>query len=148
MALLVSGCGGGPQTAPTPAATPPTSAAATSDVSAPTSSASPAAPSTSTTPKPPTPTGTARTSAQLRKALLSLKDVPPGFERDTSSASEDDGKLTSKRKECAPLVRLMNADKLPGSVADASVSYSGGQEGPFLDESWTRSGRPPRQPPS
>ncbi len=151
LALLVSGCSSG-QPAPPPAATPPSPAGATSEASQPTPAASttssPSAPSSSPAPtkkpEPPASTAKARTSAQLGKALLSLKDIPPGFERDTSGASQEDGKLSSKKKECAPLVRLMNADKLPGSVANASVTYSGGQDGPFIDENLDALGTAPK----
>lgn len=154
LALLVSGCSSG-QPAPPPAATPASPTGATSEASQPTPAASttssPSAPSSpasspapSKKPEPPAPTAKARTSAQLGKALLSLKDIPPGFERDTSGASKEDGKLSSKKKECAPLVRLMNADKLPGSVANASVTYSGGQDGPFIDENLDALGTAPK----
>jgi len=74
-----------------------------------------------------------RTSAQLKKALLGLKDLPAGFEVDRSGG--DDGtKVSSSKKACAPLVRLMNSATLTGSRAQADASFSGGQEGPFVDE--------------
>lgn len=74
-----------------------------------------------------------RTSAQLKNALLVLKDLPAGFEVEKSG--EDDGtKLSSSKTACAPLVRLMNAATLPGSRVQATASFSGGQEGPFIDE--------------
>lgn len=42
--------------------------------------------------------------------------------------------MSSGKKACAPLVRLMNSAKPEGSRAEAGVSFSGGQEGPFIDE--------------
>jgi hypothetical protein len=122
---VVAGCGGsgGGSAAPSASATSPTTSAPTS---APTSAG--------TTTTPARPTTQARTAAELKKALLALGDLPPGFS--VEPAGSDDGAvdLTSKDPKCAPLVRLLNADTAPGSKASAVRSFSGGQEGPFIDE--------------
>lgn len=77
---------------------------------------------------------------QLRKALLGLDDLPPGFESvhgdsGESGESGESGKASSPRAQCAPLVKLLNAAATPGSVASAGVSFTGGPDGPDLDES-------------
>lgn len=78
----------------------------------------------------------ARTAAQLTKALLALKDLPPGFSIETDNSDDDsDVVLSSKDPRCARLVALANADTPPGSKASAAQSYSGGAQGPFIDES-------------
>jgi hypothetical protein len=74
-----------------------------------------------------------RTAAELRSGRLSLKDVPPGLEVD-KAAGDDGATLSSPKSACKPLVRIMNAAKLPGSTAQAEISFSGGQDGPFIDE--------------
>lgn len=141
LAMATSGCSGGEGS---PATTPVSSAAARPSASVGPTSPSPTATTTSTpssspsstpsrTPSP-EPAPQQRTAAQLRKALLGLKDIPSGFERDADTA-EEESSVTSSDKACASLVRLLNAEALPGSVADAEVSFSGGQEGPFVLES-------------
>jgi len=64
-----------------------------------------------------------------------LTDLPSGFEIAPAGGSDDGGSTKSKDPKCAPLVELTNANKAPGSKASASVSFSGGQDGPFIDES-------------
>ena len=95
-----------------------------------------ATPSPSSTAAPEPSLATARrTRSELRRALLGLKDVPAGFEALPEADDDDDGRAFSTRSECAPLVRMLNARTTPGSTADASISFSGGQEGPWLKES-------------
>lgn len=122
--LALAGCSG-QETSPPPAES--TSASPT----APT----PAPPATTPSPSPtPTPSAVRRTSAQLKSALLGLKDLPAGFEVEKSGGDDDGTKVSSSKKACAPLVRLMNSDTVAGSRAQAERSFSGGQEGPFVDE--------------
>lgn len=72
----------------------------------------------------------------LKSALLALDDLPTGFAIDPADASGDNGgPASSKNPQCAPLVRLINAKTAPGSKASAAVSFSGGQDGPFVEES-------------
>lgn len=122
--LALTACAGGsePGTAPTPSVTPSATPTTTPSI----------------TPIPiPTPTQPApRTAAMLTKALLELKDLPSGFSVEPDeAAAEDDVKLSSKDARCARLLALMNTDNPPGSKASAARSFSGGQEGPFVDES-------------
>lgn len=77
--------------------------------------------------------GPSRTKAQLRKALLTLTDVPAGFEL-ISGGKDDGAKASSSSAKCAPLVRLLNQKTMPGSLARATVSFSGGEDGPALDQ--------------
>jgi len=72
----------------------------------------------------------------LAKGLLALADLPAGFsiEKDDDSG-DDDVTLASKDAKCAKLVAFSSADVPPGSKASAGQSYSGGAEGPFIDES-------------
>lgn len=102
----------------------------------------PSAPSSSTPPAPSTPTTdpstgddpVQRTKAELTKALLELADLPSGFslEKDDPSA-DDENPLSSKDSKCKSLVKYLNADQAPGSNASVSRSFSGGQEGPYID---------------
>jgi len=113
-----------------------------------TSTSTSSTPPPSTTPAPTTPASTpsapaakARTAAELTKALLAMADLPPGFQVDPNE--EDDGtKLTSKDPKCASVVRLFNAKTAPGSKAEAIRVFSGGQEGPFIQESLDAMGTP------
>jgi hypothetical protein len=72
--------------------------------------------------------------AELKKALLSLDDVPSGFA--VEPPSKDNGGLAARSKDpkCAAFVRFSNAAKAPGSTASAEISFSGGQDGPSVDE--------------
>lgn len=75
-----------------------------------------------------------RTATQLQNALLARKDLPAGFEVD-KSGGKDDTTMSSSKKSCAPLVRLMNSATLTGTRARADVSFSAWQEGPYIVES-------------
>lgn len=129
IALMVTGCSGGsnssaPSAAPSSTPTPSATASSTPP------------PATTAAPSTPAPTTAPRTAAQLTKGLLALADLPAGFsiEKDDGSG-DDDVSLSSKDAKCAKLVALSNADVPPGSKASAGQSYSGGAEGPFIDES-------------
>jgi hypothetical protein len=127
LTLVSAGCGGGdkkassssPSSSTTPSATP---------SATPTPTTTPTSTATSATPAGP------RTAAELKRALLTLKDLPSGFsiEPDTGGGTV---KASSKKPACARLVAFMNVDNPPGSKASAAQSFSGGQQGPFVDES-------------
>lgn len=120
VALGLSACGGGSVTP----ATAPSSSGTTSPTAQPTTQPTAAAP------KPVT-----RTVVKLKSALIELKDLPSGFEIVPTSGGGDDFSASSTDPRCAPLVKLTNADRPPGSKASAEVSISGGQDGPLIDES-------------
>ncbi|WP_328992827.1 hypothetical protein OG394_01075 [Kribbella sp. NBC_01245] len=123
--LALTACSGSePGSAPTPSVTPSATPTTT-----------PSTPSITPTPTQPSAPGP-RTAAQLTKALLELKDLPSGFSVEPDeAAAEDDVKLSSKDARCARLVALMNTDNPPGSKASAGRSFSGGQDGPYIDVS-------------
>lgn len=50
--------------------------------------------------------------------------------------------MSSKDSRCAKLVAFTNADNPPGSKASAAQSYSGGAQGPFIDETIDAMGSP------
>lgn len=132
LVLTLTGCSGGGSgsAGPTPTAPVSTTASAT-----PTPTPTPTASATTPTVAPP-PVKTARTAAELTKALLALPDLPAGFSIDKGSADDGpDVSVTSKDSRCARLVALTNADNPPGSKVSAGQSYSGGAQGPFVDES-------------
>lgn len=129
LTVLVAGCNAGSADGPVTSSAPASPSAASTPVPSPRT----ATPSRSPSPSPSAPTQ--KTTAGLRTALLGLKDVPAGFEVESESNGDFGGKASSSRSECAALVRLLNARKVPGSRADAQISFSGGQEGPFVDES-------------
>jgi hypothetical protein len=121
VALGLSACGGGSVTP----ATAPSSSGTTSPTTRP----------TSPTTRPTAAAPAQRTVLTLKSALLELKDLPSGFEIVPTSGGDDDGSASSTDPKCAPLVKLTNADRPPGSKASAEVSLSGGQDGPLVDES-------------
>ena len=130
LVLTLTGCSGGsgqagpsPTNSVTTTATPtPTPTATTSTVTTPTVA--------------PPPVKVTRTAAQLTKALLALPDLPAGFSIDKDSGDDGpDPVVSSKDSRCARLVALTNADNPPGSKVSAGQSYSGGSQGPFVDES-------------
>jgi hypothetical protein len=84
-----------------------------------------------------------RTKADLTKALLSLEDVPSGFAVDPPSQETGLG-ASSKDPKCVAFVRFSNATKAPGSTATAERSFSGGQDGPAVDETLDALGTPAR----
>ncbi len=74
-----------------------------------------------------------RTKADLTKALLALADLPPGFAIDPDD--EDDGsKLSSTDPKCKDTVAIFNSPTALGSKASATRLFSGGQQGPFVQE--------------
>jgi hypothetical protein len=84
---------------------------------------------------PPTETGPVkRTDAELVKALLEPKDLPTGFSL-TPDDPNDEGvtPFSAQSSKCKTLVKYLNADKAPGSKATAHRSFSGSQEGPYID---------------
>ena len=76
----------------------------------------------------------ARTKAALDKALLQLDDLPPGFSVEPMESGDDNPVISSKRPECKALLGIMNAEHAPGATASAATSFSGGQDGPWIDE--------------
>jgi len=62
-----------------------------------------------------------------------LPDLPPGFSIDPDT-SDDGSKLSSSKSRCATLVKLFNADTAPGAKVSVTRLFSGGQEGPFVEE--------------
>jgi hypothetical protein len=112
--------------------------------STPAPSQTPTAPisSTPTTPSTPADPTTApssggeveRTKAQLTKALLVLADLPTGFSQEADDPSAPSDKpFSSKDAKCKTLVKYLNADVAPGSKVSVARSFSGGQEGPYID---------------
>ncbi len=91
---------------------------------------------TESTPSPtPTETGPVkRTAAELTKALLELRDLPSGFSLAPDDPDEvDDTPFSANASKCKPLVRFLNADRAPGSKANAHRSFTGSEEGPYID---------------
>ncbi|MFI5693544.1 hypothetical protein ACIA58_16985 [Kribbella sp. NPDC051586] len=118
LTLSLSACGGDddkkdagtPQTTPTPSSTPSTPA--------------PASTSTVTV---------TRTAAELTKALLVLSDLPSGFSLEKDEADDGSKPFSSSSSRCKTLVKYLNAAEAPGSKASVSRTFSGGQEGPYID---------------
>jgi hypothetical protein len=133
--LALSACAGGSDTSSSASATAPSTPAPATTTSPPATTPS-AVPSTPAA-KP------VRTAAQLTKALLALADLPPGFSLEEDEGGDDaDVAVSSKDPRCAKLVAFSNADTPPGSKASAGQSYSGGAQGPFIDESIDAMGSP------
>jgi hypothetical protein len=127
MFLTLTGCSGGKDTgSSTPTTSAPSSTPATTSATA----------STPTSPPSTTPSSSApvkRTDAELTKALLALADLPSGFAVEPDDSSGAGGTFSSKDAKCRTLVKYLNANEAPGSKATAYRSFSGGQEGPYID---------------
>lgn len=120
----LTGCGTGSGT------TAATSSSSTASASSAASTTSTATSSTDSTTTP------VLTPVRLKSALLELADLPSGFSKEAAGAGgDDDGTTSSKDPKCNPLVKLTNAAVAPGSKASAKVSFSGGQSGPYVEES-------------
>ncbi|MET7283738.1 hypothetical protein ABZS29_36250 [Kribbella sp. NPDC005582] len=120
-------------------ATTPPSTTTTSQTPTPSDTPSSAASATPSVVTPPA--AKPRTKAELTKALLALSDLPAGLSVDDSS-EEDGSKLSSKDAGCKDLVTLFNAHPSPGAKAFAERSFTGGQSGPFFDETLDAMGSP------
>lgn len=83
----------------------------------------------------PSPSIPERTEDALRQALLSVDDLPDGYELQPEA---DEGGATpvarSEDPKCEAFVRLINAETLPGSKANALAAFAGGDEGPFVEQ--------------
>lgn len=85
-----------------------------------------------------TPSGTSsaavtRTTAELTKALLVLQDLPNGFTLAKDEPDDGTTPFSSPSSRCKTLVKYLNATKAPGSKVSVSRSFSGSQEGPYID---------------
>lgn len=76
-----------------------------------------------------------RSEAALKQALITVEDLREGYEVQPEA---EEGSATpvarSDDPKCAAFVRLINAERLPGSTASALVAFAGGPEGPFAEE--------------
>jgi hypothetical protein len=75
-----------------------------------------------------------RSEADLTKALLELTELPSGFTREDEEP--DDGSkppFWTSSGRCTALVKYLNATKAPGAKATVSRSFTGGQEGPYIE---------------
>jgi hypothetical protein len=110
-------------------------------------SSTPSATTVSSTPPPTTPSSTPsatptastpaaakpRTKAELTKALLALADLPAGLAIDPDN-SDDGTRLTSKDARCKGVVATFNSQTAPGAKVSVDRLFSGGQQGPFIQE--------------
>ena len=69
------------------------------------------------------------TAVELRRVLLGSEEAPAGFAPVSGTADEDGGRAVFQGAGCEELARLLNAEKLPGSRADAAASLSSGARG-------------------
>lgn len=94
-----------------------------------------ATPTESTPTDQPTETGPVkRTKAELTKALLDLADLPSGFSAEKDDPSDAGSTpFSSPTSKCKTLVKYLNADEAPNAKVSVSRSFSGGQEGPYID---------------
>jgi hypothetical protein len=115
LALSLTACGGGDKKSGSAVSTP----AGTT-------------PTPTTTESAPSDVVVTRTKAELTDALLALADLPSGFseEKDDTNA---DRPFSSSSSSCKTLIKYLNASKAPGAKVSASRSFSGSQEGPYID---------------
>ena len=77
----------------------------------------------------------ARTAAVLQQALLGEADLPEGYSLEPKVEGDEATPVArSDDPSCDSFVRLINADALPGSKASALAAFSGGPQGPFVEE--------------
>lgn len=88
-----------------------------------------APPSTAT---PSAPVKKTQTSGQLKRALLTPGDVSRRTE--VSSPSDDRATYAGATLECDALAAQLNVERPIGSVVQAGKSFSGGEQGPFVDQ--------------
>ncbi|MEV8374700.1 hypothetical protein AB0P21_18305 [Kribbella sp. NPDC056861] len=140
LALVATSCGdSGKDKAGT---TPSSSASSSSTPAPPSATPTPSAPTPSAVPSAPVPPAAkARTAAELTKALLELTDLPAGLSID-KNAEEDDTKLSSADVRCKDLVLLFNSKTSPGAKVTVDRGFTGGQNGPFFDETLEAMGTP------
>ncbi|TDW23996.1 hypothetical protein [Kribbella kalugense] len=94
----------------------------------------PSTPAPSATPSTPSSsTPVTRTAAELTKALLVLSDLPSGFAQEKDEPDDGSKPFSSSSSRCKTLVKYLNATKAPGSKASVTRTFSGGQEGPYID---------------
>lgn len=74
-----------------------------------------------------------RTADELTKALLVLQDLPSGFTLEADEPDDGAKAFSSSSSRCKTLVKYLNATKAPGSKVSVSRSFSGSQEGPYID---------------
>ncbi|NYG05571.1 hypothetical protein BJ986_000058 [Phycicoccus badiiscoriae] len=123
----VAACSG----APAPSATPRSGSASGRTAAAPAASAPSAAPPSSVAIAAAAP----KTAGDLKKALLTLSDLPSGFTLLPDASAKNGPKATSTDPKCAPFVRITNATVTPGTTASAMVSFTAGRAGPVVGES-------------
>lgn len=134
LSFLLSGCGPGPLSSAAPR---PTVSATVSSAAAPSGSpsASTSPPRASRKPTAQKPTAQKRGAADLNRALLGVREVPSGFAVSDSSSGTVGAEVSSYRRSCAALVRLLNTDRVPGSRTEADVAYAGTKTGAALQQS-------------
>ncbi|WP_460629319.1 hypothetical protein [Intrasporangium mesophilum] len=136
LVALTAACSGPGAPAASPATSVPASSAAATATESPTSR--PNATATTQSPQ-----ARSRTKAELEDALLTLDDMPSGFSAEPVGSDEGGApRITSTNPKCAEFVKYSNAEKAPGSLASASASFSGGQDGPYIDEYLDALGKP------
>ncbi|MFI5728572.1 hypothetical protein ACIA49_00515 [Kribbella sp. NPDC051587] len=130
LTFTLTACGGGDDKGSAPQTPPPSSAKPT--LTAVTATVDPA-------------TGlVARSEADLTKGLLELTDLPSGFSREDDAADDGSKPFTTPSSRCKTLVKYLNASEAPGSQATVSRSFSGGQEGPYIDFGFDALGSVPK----
>ena len=96
----------------------------------------PAPSSTPSAPQSTEPTSTVpvtRTTDELTKALLELSDLPSGFSQEKDEPDDGSKPFSSSSSRCKTLVKYLNATEAPGSKASVTRTFTGGQEGPYID---------------
>ena len=119
LALSLTACGGADKKSGSAASTP----AGTTPAPSVTPSAPSGTPGESVT----------RTAAELTKALLVLSDLPTGFTQQKDEPDDNAKPFSSPSSRCKTLIKYLNATKAPGSKASVTRSFSGSQEGPYID---------------
>jgi hypothetical protein len=74
-----------------------------------------------------------RTTEELTTALLALSDLPTGFQQEKDDSDDGSMAFSAPTSRCKTLVKYLNATKAPGSKASVTRTFSGGQEGPYID---------------
>jgi len=71
---------------------------------------------------------------RAEQGAAELKDLPSGFSLEPEDPNDEStGTFSSASSKCKTLVKYLNSEKAPGSKTSAARSFSGSQEGPYID---------------
>ncbi len=77
---------------------------------------------------------------QIKKALLTIDDLPSGFSKDPDLALDEEGSaddVTQGTKQCRDLLSALNDENRGKPFGEGQVGFKEGDAGPFIEEQVT-----------